>query len=94
MCSCHSSQTQKAATPGKGKAKKLKVVLLKDIPPSIPKGSQRNKLRNDGRIEEVAFHRSMTVEETRRHIQRAFESVGSVNKFQYLQGHKDNTLKV
>ena len=36
----------------------------------------------------------MTVEETRRHIQRAFESVGSVNKFQYLQGHKDNTLKV
>ena len=44
---------KKAATPGKGKAKKLKVVLLKDIPPSIPKGSQRNKLRNDGRIEEV-----------------------------------------
>ena len=69
MCYCRSSPTQKAATPGKGKAK---VVLLENVSSSIPKDTQ---LKNVGRIAEVAFHRSMTAEETRKHVQ----GVGNVN---------------
>ena len=32
---------KKAAMPGQGRAKKLKVVFLSSIPSSIPKGSRR-----------------------------------------------------
>ena len=85
---------KRAATRGKGKAKKLKVVLLEDVPSSIPKGSQRNKLKNGGRIEEIGFHRQMGAEETRKHIQRAFCGLGCVSNFKYFQGHKDTSLKV
>ena len=70
------------------------MVLLDDLPPSIPKGSQRDKLKRGGRVVDVAFHRSMKPGETQELIQNAFKDVESVTKFQYLQGHQDNSLQV
>ena len=49
VCS-EAHRRKKAAIPGRGRAKKVKVVLLKSIPSSIPKGSQRDKLKKAGRI--------------------------------------------
>ena len=65
------------------------MLLLENVSSSIPKGTQ---LKNVGRIEEVAFHHSMTAEITRKHYySKSIQDVGNVN---YLQGHKDNTLEM
>lgn len=85
---------KKAATLGKGRAKKLKVVVLKEIPSSIPKGSQRDSLKRKGRIMDLSFHRCMTSKETVEHISNAFKDLGNVDNLQFLQAHRDNTLRV
>ena len=85
---------KKAATPGKVKTKRLKVVMLSDIQPSIPKGSRRQSLIKDGRILEVAFRRCMMSNEVMEHVRDAFKDLGNVSNFRFLRAHQDNTLQV
>ena len=88
-----SHRRKKAATTGK-RAKKVNVVLLKRIPSCIPKRLHRNKLKKDGHIINLAFHQSMTSKETMELIIDAFKELGGVDKFQFLQGNRDNTVQV
>ena len=82
---------KKAATLGKVRTKRLKVVMLSDIQPSIPKGSRRQSL---GQILEVAFRRCMMSNEVMEHVRDAFKDLGNVSNFQFLRAHQDNTLQV
>ena len=68
--------------------------MLKRIPSYIPKGIHRNKLKEDGRIIELTFHRCMTSKETMELITDAFKELGRLEKLQYLQANRNNTLKV
>ena len=85
---------KKAGTPRKGRAKRLKVVILKDIPSSIPKGSRRESLRKDGWVAEIPFHRCMTSAEVMKHVQACFNGLGDVSNLQFLHARQDNTLQV
>ena len=85
---------KKAATPCKVRTKRLKVVMLSDIQPSIPKGSRRQSLMKDGRILEVAFRRCMMSNEVMEHVRDAFKDLGNVSNFQFLRAHQDNMLQV
>jgi len=51
---------KKAATPGKGRAKKLTAVAKKKIPSTIPKWSDRSELKKAGRVVELGIYWSMT----------------------------------
>ena len=54
---------KKAANPSmKGRPKSVKVIILKEIPRSIPKGMQREELRKAGCIKELPFRRVMSEE--------------------------------
>lgn len=85
---------KKAATPGQGRAKKLKVVLLSSIPSSIPKGSRHENLNKNGQVVEIPFHHSITASDVMRQIRRAFGGLGDINNIQFLQARQDNTLHV
>lgn len=85
---------KKAATPGQGRAKRLKVVMLSNIPSSIPKGSRRESLKKNGRIVETSFHRCMTANEVIKQIRAAFVDLGDLHNLQFLHAQRDNTLLV
>lgn len=85
---------KKAATPGQGRAKRLKVVMLSNIPSSIPKGSRRESLRKNGRVLEIPFHRCMTTNEVIKQIRAAFVGLGDIHNLQFLHAQQDNTLHV
>jgi hypothetical protein len=82
---------KKAANPAvRGRSKSITVVVLKDISRFIPKGMQREELRNAGRVKSLPFHRVMSKEEVKRVILEGFQ----IQDFRYLKGNRDNTLKV
>ena len=85
---------KKAATSGQGRAKKVKVVMLNDIPSSIPKGRRRESLKKNGRVVEILFNRCMTAKEVLKQIRAAFVSVGDIHSLQFLHAQQDNTLHV
>jgi hypothetical protein len=68
--------------------------MLQQIPSRVPKGNQRNKLKEDGRIIELAFNRGMTSKETTRLIINAFREISGAQKIQFLQANRDNTMEV
>ena len=76
------------------RAKRVNVVMLQQIPSRVPKGNQRNKLKEDGRIIELAFNRGMTSKETTRLIINAFREISGAQKIQFLQANCDNTMEV
>ena len=85
---------KKAATPGQGRAKRLKVVMLSNIPSTIPKGSRRESLKKNGRVVEIPFHRRMTANEVIKQIRAAFVGLGDLHNLQFLHARQDNTLHV
>ena len=81
---------KKAANPSvKGRSKSVKVVLLKEVPRYIPKGMQREDMRKAGYIKELPFRRIMTEE-----VQQVIIQGFVIEAFKFLQGSRDNTLKV
>ena len=46
---------KKSASQSKGRSKQITVVLLSNIPSSIPKGAAREELKKKGKVREVAF---------------------------------------
>ena len=89
---CVASEQQrrkKAVTPGKGRPKQLQVVILEDIPPTIPKGIARDHLRKENRIKNLHFYRSMSVYETMNIITEAFKDIN----LKFLQAYKSNCLR-
>lgn len=94
---CVASEQQhrkKAANPlNKGQSRCVMVVVLKEVPTTIPKGPLRGRLRKVGRIRELCLFRTMTKEDVHRVIERSFESLG-LKRYLFLQGHRDNTLTV
>ena len=82
---------KKATNPSvKGRSKCPKVVALTEIPSCIPKGLQREELRKAGRVKELSFRRVMSEHEVQQVIHEGFQ----IKAFQFLQGGRDNTLKV
>ena len=76
------------------RAKRVNVVMVQQIPSRVLKGNQRNKLKEDGRIIELAFNRGMTSKETTRLIINAFREISGAQKIQFLQANRDNTMEV
>ena len=91
-CVAAESHRRKKAT-GK-RSKRLNVVMLEHLSSRVPKGIQRNKLKEDGHIIELAFNRSMTSKETMNVITDAFKDLTGGGKLQFLQANRDNTLDV
>ena len=92
---CVASEQQrrkKAVTPGKGRPKQLQVVILEDIPPTIPKGIARDHLRKENRIKNLHFYRSMSVYETMNIITEAFKDI-NLKGLKFLQAYKSNCLR-
>jgi len=85
---------KKAANPKcKGRAKCISVVVLKDIPPTIPKGMQRDSLRSSGYLKELWFRRILSEEEVTTLIRDGFKAI-NLEEFEYLQCCKNSSLKV
>ena len=85
---------KKAGNPSSsGRAKMLKVVCLKNVPPVIPKGRIRDELVKKGMIREVPFRRSMTECDVTTSITACLKASTS-DCVTYLQAHRDNSLKV
>ena len=85
-------QKKKAVNPSyKGRSKALKVIILKELPVTIPRGPLRERLRKAGRIKELHFHRVMSEEEVNSVINSGFEDL-EVKGFKFLTPLKDNRL--
>lgn len=90
---CVASENQrrkKAATPGKGRSKCVKV---EELPACFPKGPIRDRLTKIGCIKEISFTRVMSDSEVCTVVLERFKEFG-VKKFQYLKAQKDNSLKI
>ena len=83
---------KKAAFKTKGRSKLLTVLLVQDIPLSLPKGAAREKLRKSGQVKDVPFQRFLSEDEVTDLIKEVFSNLGSSMDLQYLQPHKNNTL--
>ena len=71
-----------AANPlAKGRAKTVAIVLLKEVPWTIPRGPARESLRKLGRINDIPFRRCLSEGEVKELVFTWFR------KFQYLQGN-------
>ena len=77
----------------KGRSKAIEVMVLKEIPTTIPRGPLRKRLEAMGHKKGLFFHRVMSEKEVNRVILDAFEDLG-VREFRYLVPLKDNTLTV
>ena len=64
---------KKFASQSKGRSKQITVVLLSNIPSSIPKGAAREELKKKGKVREVAFQRYMDEEEVKEVLVENFE---------------------
>ena len=87
-------QKKKAANAKyKGRSKALEVMVLKEIPTTIPRGPLKKRLEAVGRKKGLFFHRVMSEKEVNDVILHAFENLG-IRRFRYLIPLKDNTLTV
>ena len=78
---------KKSASQLKGRSKQITVVLLSNIPSSIPKGAAREQLKKKGKVREVPFQRYMSEEEVKEVLVENFECL-SDSEVQFLQSHK------
>lgn len=94
---CVASENQrrkKSANPNsKGRSKCLKVVLVKELPCTIPKGPLRERFIKLGRLKDVSFTRVMSECDCQDVILDAFKAVGLKN-FYYLQVQKNHSLQL
>ena len=67
------------------------MVLLKEIPPTIPKGPIRERLKRTGRIRTLNFNRIMSENEVKWSILNGFSDT-NIENFHFLQSTKDNRL--
>lgn len=84
---------KKSASQLKGRSKQITVVLLSNIPSSIPKGTAREQLKKKGKVREVPFQRYMSEEEVKEVLVENFECL-SDSEVQFLQSHKNNSLLI
>jgi hypothetical protein len=88
-----SKRKKKAAVAKcKGRPKQVTVVYLNSIPKVIPKGTSREKMKKEGRIKDIPFHRFISKDEVQEIIPASFPEFSK--KFMFLQGHKNNTLSL
>ena len=88
-----SKRKKKAAVAKcKGRPKQVTVVYLNSIPKVIPKGTSREKLKKEGRIKDIPFHRFISKDEVQEIITASFPEFSK--KFKFLQGRKSNTLSL
>ena len=80
-------------TKYKGRCKSVNVVVLKELPNIVPRGSIRTRLETFGRIKDLYFHRVMSEKEVNDVILSGFEDIG-VESFRFLKALKGNTLTV
>ena len=93
-CVAVQQQRQKKATNpaySKGRSKTLTVVVLKHILKTIPKKDDRDDLRKEGRIKDLAFHRIMSCNEVQMLVLQAFQVI-KLENYEYLKCRKDSSL--
>ena len=93
-CVAVQQQRQKKATNpaySKGRSKTLTVVVLKHILKTIPKKDDRDDLRKEGRIKDLAFHRIMSCNEVQMLVLQAFRII-KLENYEYLKCRKDSSL--
>lgn len=89
-------QRQKKSTSKpktKGRSKSITVIIVSQLPGSIPKGAARERLRKIGRVKDIPFQRYLNEDEVEELITESFSSLGNI-AVQYLQAHRNNTLTV
>ena len=84
---------KQSASQSKGRSKQITVVLLSNIPSSIPKGAAHEQLKKKGKVREVPFQRYMSEEEVKEVLIEDFECL-SYSEVQFLQSHKNNSLSI
>ncbi len=90
----NNQRKKKAAIPKrKGRVKHLTVILLKEVPATLPKGPLRTELRKMGRMQEIGFSKVDSEEEVNSEITYAFKDM-ELKSFQFLHAQKDNSLSV
>jgi len=77
----------------KGRAKALTVVVLKEMPTTIPRGPLQKRLEATGCKKDLYFHCIMSEKEVNDVILDGFENIG-IKRFRYLMSMKDNTFAV
>ena len=88
------SHRKKKSSSSKGRPKIVKVIAMKEIPNSIPKGDFREHLRKIGQVKDIPFSRHMSIAEVDHLISNSFINFGSDIRFQYLKPHRKNTLTI
>lgn len=81
---------KKRASTSSGRALRLTVCRLPSFRVSIPKGKNRNTLKEQGRIVDVRLTRSMSATVARDTINRCFVNLG--DEWDYLDSGQDNIL--
>ena len=84
---------KRANLNSKGRSKRLKVLLVKEVPCTLPKGPLREQLSKVGRLKEVSFTRVMSECHCQDVILDAFKAIG-LKKFCFLQAHKNHSLQL
>ena len=92
-CAVADRHRRKKSASSKGRSKQVIVVLLKDIPSSLPIGAAREQLKKKGLVKEIAFQRHLDEDEVKELLSENFEALKDA-EVQYLQSHKNNSLSV
>ena len=80
-----------ANSPYKGRSKAVQVVMLKESMATLPRGLVRDKLKDQGRIRKIYFHRVMSQQEVHDTVIESFKDLG-VTSFRFLVASKDNSM--
>ncbi len=92
-CVVASQQLKKKATNTMMKPKRVTVVLLKGMPPTVPKGYTRSKLTKANRIAKISLKRCMASSEVRKVISDTFSGFNTESA-QYLRCKQNNMVEV
>lgn len=92
-CVVAEQHRRKKSASAKGRSKQVTVVLMKDIPSSIPKGAAREQLKKKGQVKDIAFQRHLDEDEVKELLSENFEALKDA-EVQYLQSHKNNSLSI
>ena len=93
-CAEKNKLKKKAAIPKGGKTRTITAVLLKELPPKVPKGPSRTKLSNEGRISKIKIRRSMTSLQVKELIANSFSSFPKAKSVKFIKCDQANSLEV
>ena len=87
------AEQQQAANSLIKRSKTVTVVLLKEIPATLPRGPIREQLRRFGRIKNISVNQTMTESEVKNLIMTTYLDI-AIHQFEYLGVTKSHSLTV